>query len=334
MRSRLLSLALLIAAAGFPANAAPLIGGPKTISLDADGNIPGVVVSTQMGMGYVKGAKQVAVPLVAVAFETAAMAKTTHGSGGKITTKSLEMHLLIDEKVLQAIADQLQTMVEKDLAAQGFEILPKESVDHEARWTGIAKNDPIGTEVGDNFMSGFGGNGTKNRWFTAGNRPLFGTGAQAALSETSPLIRTAREKKFTLLFYRFKVQFTSIDAKNNLLFSSVKGENGLHMLNADLAVFTPENTQGGIFKLKANVTAGADFVKELRELPRGGAEVAGVQMSAALQSLLSGAATTATSSKNSGHYAVLADPELYKSGSLALIHAASRQFAQALRKAQ
>ena len=61
MRSRLLSLALLIAAAGFPANAAPLIGGPKTISLDADGNIPGVVVSTQMGMGYVKGAKQVAV---------------------------------------------------------------------------------------------------------------------------------------------------------------------------------------------------------------------------------------------------------------------------------
>lgn len=335
MRAPLLPLMLLIATAGFSASAhAALIGGPKSIPLDAAGNIPEVVVSTKMGMGYVKGAKKVAVPLISVAFETSAKAMTSRRSAGTTTTKSLEMHLLVDEKILQAVTDELQAIVEKDLAAQGFELLPKDTIDAEARWTGIAKNEPIGVEVGDNFMSGFAGNGIKNRWFTAGNRPLFGTGAQGALSETSALIRTAREKKITLLFYRFKVQFTSIDAKNNLLFSSVKGENMLHMLSADVGVFTPDNTNGGVLVLKADVTAGADFVKELRELPKGQSEVVGQQMSAVLQTLMSGVATTATSSKNSGHYAVLADPELYKSGSLALLKAASKQFAQALRKAQ
>ena len=106
------------------------------------------------------------------------------------------------------------------------------------------------------------------------------------------------------------------------------------MLSADVAVFTPEHTLAALLKLKADVTAGSDYVQEVRELPKEKAETIGLQMSAVLQTLVSGAATTATSGKPSGHYAVVANPERYQADSLLLIKAASKQFAQALRKAQ
>lgn len=303
MRSPLPALLLSICLAALSADAKPLIGGPKTIPVAADGSVPGVVASPMMAQGsYVKGATKVAVPLIAVAFETSAQARITHASGGDHTTKSLDLKLSVDNAVLQAICTELQAMVEKDLVAQGFEILPKESIDTEARWLGIAKDGKTGEDVKDNFMSGFMGNGSMNRWFTAGNRPLFGTGAQAALSETSALIRTARERKISLLFYRFKVQFTELEGKNGLIFNYVKGKNSLHVVSADLSVFTPAHTQGALIKLTANLAAGSDFVQELQGHP--------------------------------GRYTVVASPERYKADSLLLIQAVSRQFAQALRKGQ
>ncbi len=296
-----LVFALTSATPAFAAKA--LFGGPKTIQVEANGSVAEVVASPQMGQGsYAKGATKVAVPLIAVAFETAAQARVTHSGGDKITTKSLELRLSVDDSVLQAITAELQAMVEKDLAAQGFEILPKDSIDADARWKGIAKDGKIGEDVKDNFMSGFMGNGSMNRWFTAGGRPLFGTGAQAALSETSALIRTARERKISLLFYRFKVQFTDLEGKNGLVFNYVKGKNVLHMVSADVSVFTPEHTLGGLIKLIANLTAGSDFVGELQGTP--------------------------------GRYKVVADPARFQADSLLLLSAASKQFAQALRKAQ
>ena len=69
-----------------------------------------------------------------------------------------------------------------------------------------------------------------------------------------------------------------------------------------MAVFTPEHTLGALVKLNANVTAGSDFVQEAKGSP--------------------------------GSYVVVADPVAYKADSLTLIHAVSKQFAQALRKAQ
>lgn len=298
---RLPSLALCLATclAALSAEAKPLIGGPKTIAVNADGTVSGSVASTKMGFGsYTKGASKVAVPLIAVAFETSAQAKASNS----FASKSLALRLAVDDAVLQAICAELQTMVEKDLAAQGFEILPKESIDTEARWLGIAKDGKTGEDVKDNFMSGFMGNGSMNRWFTAGNRPLFGTGAQAALSETSALIRTARERKISLLFYRFKVQFTDLEGKNGLVFNYVKGKNVLHVMSADLAVFTPANTNGGMIILNENLTAGSDFVQELQG--------------------------------STGNYRVVANADHYKADSLVLIHAVSQQFAQVLRKAQ
>jgi hypothetical protein len=287
----------------------PLIGGPKTIALDAAGNIPDKVVKAEMGQGgYLQGAKKVAVPLIAVAFESSATAFVSNRSTGPsmVTTssKSLKLRLKIDEKVLQGICDQLQEMVEKDLAAEGFEILPANSIDQEPRWVGIKKDEPTGVEMGDNFMSGFAGNGMNNVWYTAGKRPLFGTGATGALSELSPLIRTAREKKFSLLFYRFKVQFADVDANKGVFFSSIKGTNVLHMISADCAVFTPENTLGGMLKLKANLTAGADYVEEMQ------------------------------GEKGGGNYVIVANAERYSSDALRLIHATSKQMAQALKAAQ
>lgn len=280
-----------------------MFGGAKTIAVEADGTVPGSVASAQMGQGgYISGAKKIAVPLIAVAFETSAEARVTHGGRDAITSKSLALKLKIDDAVLQSICAELQAMVEKDLAAQGFEILPKESIDTEARWTGITKDGQTGTDVKDNFMSGFMGNGSKNRWFTAGNRPLFGTGAQSALSETSALIRTAREKKISLLFYRFKIQFTELEGKNNLIFNYLKGKNVLHMVSADMSVFTPEHTLGSIVKLNANLSAGSDFVEEAQ-------------------------GTT-------GNYVIIANPERYKADALLLIQATSKQFAAALRKGQ
>ncbi len=332
-RTPLVALSLLLMA-HTPAFAA-LIGGPKTIPLDASGNVPGVVVSTQMGMGgYVKGATKIAVPLVMVAFESNAKAKTVRSSGGTTTTKSLENHLMIDEKYLQAIADQVQAIVEQDLKAQGFTVLPNTEVDKEARYAGITKDGKSGVEVGDNFMSGFGGNGVKNRWYTAGNRPFFGTGAQGPLSETSALIHLARESGKTLLFYRFKIQFTEIDAKNNLFFSSVKGKNVLHMVSADATIYTPANTLGSMIKLDANLTAGSDFISDVQELPKNAADEVALNMGAALEALRTMSAVTTTSSKASGHYGIVADPAKYSEGSLALIKATSRQFAEAIRKAQ
>ncbi|MDB6093277.1 MAG: hypothetical protein JWM32_839 [Verrucomicrobia bacterium] len=331
--SRKLLLALcVVVAAQIPSFAR--IGGPKTIPLDPSGNAPGELVAAQMGMGgALKGATKVVVPVIVVAFESSAKAKTVHSGGGTTTTSSLESHLLIDEKYLQAICDQLQDIVEKDLAAQGFQLLPKDSVDQEPRYTGIAKTGKAGAEIGDDFMSGFAGNGLKSRWFTAGNRPFFGTGATGALSETSALIHLARESGKTLLFYRFKVQFTEIDAKNNLFISYVKGKNMLHILSADACVFTPANTMGSMMKLNANLTAGSDYVEEVRELPKDQADRVGLNMSAALSSLM-GSPTTTSSSKNSGQYAIIANPDRYQADSLLLIKAVSKQVAQALRKAQ
>ena len=286
-----------------PVFAKPLIGGPKTIAVEAGGVVSEVVASPMMGQGsYAKGATKVAVPLIAVAFETSAQARISNAGRESSTVKSLELRLAIDDATLQGICAELQAIVEKDLAAQGFEILPKESIDTEARWLGIAKNGKPGEDVKDNFMSGFMGNGSMNRWFTAGDRPLFGTGATGALSELSPLIRTARERKISLLFYRFKVQFTDLEGKNGLVFNYVKGKNILRMVSADVAVFTPEHTLGGMIKLNANLTAGSDFVQELQGSP--------------------------------GRYKVVADPVRFKADSLLLIQATSKQFAQALRKAQ
>ena len=303
MRSLLLGLVFLISFATLSLEAKPLIGGPKTIAVEADGTVAGSVASAMMGQGsYTNGATKVAVPLIAVAFETSADARISHGSRDSISTKSLSLRLSVDNAVLQSICAELQAMVEKDLVAQGFEILPKESVDTEARWLGIAKDGKVGEDVKDNFMSGFMGNGSMNRWFTAGDRPLFGTGATGALSETSALIRTARERKISLLLYRFKVQFTDLEGKNGLVFNYVKGKNVLHIVSADVSVFTPAHTQGSMIKLNANVTAGSDFVQELKGNP--------------------------------GSYLVIASPEQYKADSLMLLHAISKQFAQALRKAQ
>ncbi len=283
----------------------PLIGGAKTIAVDATGNVTERVVKAELGQGgYLSGAKKIAVPLIAVAFESSATAFVGNYHDGTMVTKSLALRLRIDEKVLEGICAQLQALVEKDLADAGFELLPANSIDAEPRWTGIAKDAPIGTEVGDNFMSGFGGNGTKNRWYTAGQRPLFGAGFTGALSETSALIRTAREKKISLLFYRFKVQFADIDTNKGLIFSSVKGENVLHMVSADCAVFTPAHTLGTLLKLKANLTAGSGYVQDML-----GAD-------------------------GSGSYVIVADPARYTSDALLLIKATSRQIAQALRAAQ
>lgn len=299
MRHPCLALCLATCLAVLTADAKPLIGGPKTIAVGADGKIPGTVASTKMGMGsYTKGASKVAVPLIAVAFETSAQAKVSNS----FAMKSIAYRLAVDDAVLKSICAELQTMVEADLAAQGFEILPKDSIDQEARWLGIAKDDKTGEDVKDNFMSGFMGNGSMNRWFTAGDRPLFGTGFTGALNETSALIRTARERKISLLFYRFKVQFTDIDGKNGLVFNDVKGKSVLRIVNADVSVFTPANTNGGMIILNENITAGTDFIKDKQG--------------------------------STGSYRIVADPEHYKADSLTLIHAVSQQFAQVLRKVQ
>ncbi len=299
MKTSVVSCFLLCFAFACTAQAKPLIGGPKTIPVGADGSVPGLVASPQMGMGgNISGATKVAVPLIAVAFETSAEARMSNS----FATKNLSLRLSVDDAVLKAVTAELQTMVEADLAAQGFEVLPKESIDAAPRWVGISKNGKTGEDIKDNFMSGFMGNGSMNRWFTAGDRPLFGTGSTGALSELSPLIRTAREMKISLLFYRFKVQFTDLEGKNGLVFNYVKGKNVLHIVSADMAVFTPAHTLGSMIKLNANVTAGSDFVRELQ-------------------------GTT-------GSYVVVADPAQFKADALTLIHAVSKQFAQALRKGQ
>ena len=296
-------VALLMVLTGLSLSDKSLIGGPKTIPVGPNGTIEGSVASPMMAQGgYIKGATKVAVPLIAVAFETSAEAKISSGGREFSSTKSLDLRLAVDDAVLKSIVAELQSMVEKDLVAEGFEILPKESIDAEARWLGIAKDGKTGEDVKDNFMSGFMGNGSMNRWFTAGDRPLFGAGATGALAETSALIRTARERKISLFFYRFKVQFTDLEGKNALVFTYVKGKNVLHIVSADVSVFTPSHTNGGMIKLNANITAGNDFVQDLQGSP--------------------------------GRYRVVASPEHYKTDSLTLIHAVSKQFAQALRKAQ
>src|SRR4051812_4053633 len=167
---------LLGAATALPLSAKPLIGGLKTVAVEADGTVHESVAKAKLGMGgYLNGAKKVAVPLIAVAFESSAKAKSSHNFGDVRRDLSLETQLVIDEKTLLAIANQIQAIVEKDLTAAGFEVLPKETFDQEPRWLGISKDGKPGAEIGDNFMSGFAGNGIKSRWYAASNRPLFAT---------------------------------------------------------------------------------------------------------------------------------------------------------------
>lgn len=282
----------------------PLIGGPKTIPLPSSGFLTESVVGAQAGMGgYVSGAKQVAVPLVAIAFESSSEARTSSSFDGTSTTRTLKLQLEVDAKTLQGIAAQLQEIVEADLKAQGFEVLAKESIDGDSRWQGIAKQPAAGEEVKDNFMSGFMGNGSFNRWYTSGERPLFGTGSTGALSELSPLIHIARERAIALLFYRFKVQFCEMDSNKGIVFNYVKGKNVLHMVSADMTVFTPKHTLGSMVKLKADITAGSDYVQELQ-------------------------------TRAKGDYRVVADPQRYTDDSLLLVKSVSRQFAEFLKRAQ
>ena len=64
MKTSIASCFLLCFAVAFTAQANPLLGGPKTIAVGADGSVPGLVASAQMGQGgYVSGATKVAVPL-------------------------------------------------------------------------------------------------------------------------------------------------------------------------------------------------------------------------------------------------------------------------------
>jgi len=277
--------------------------GPKSIAVGPDGSLSENVVKTEVGFGgYLSGAKKVVVPIIAVAFESSAKAKTSTGGSTGYTTHSLETRLSVDEKTMQSISDELQAIVEQDLAKAGFEVLPKDTLDQDSLWTGIPKDGKPGVEVGDNFLSGFGGNGVMNRWYTAGHRPLFGTGSGGALDSVATLLKIAKQKQVTILAYRFKIQYSQIDAQNHVFYSSVKGKNQLHMLSADLSVVTPDHILGGLVKLKADLTAGSDYVE--------------------------------SSSGDKGSYLITANPERYKEGSLALVKAVSPQFAQLLRKAQ
>jgi hypothetical protein len=260
-------------------------------------------VKTEVGFGgYLSGAKKVVVPIIAVAFESSAKAKTSNGGSTGYTTHSLETRLAVDEKTMKAICNELQAIVEQDLAKAGFEVLPKDTVDQDPLWTAIPKDGKPGVEVGDNFMSGFGGNGVMNRWYTAGDRPLFGTGSGGALDSVSALLKIAKQRQITILAYRFKIQYTEIDAQNHVFYSSVKGKNQLHMLSADLSVVTPDHILGGLVKLKADLVAGSDYVE--------------------------------SNSGEKGSYLITANPERYQAGSVALVKAVSPQFAQHLRKAQ
>jgi hypothetical protein len=292
----------LFLACALPLAAKSLIG-PKTIPLGSDGAIHEQVVKTEVGFGgYLSGAKKVVVPIIAVAFESSAKAKTSNGTSSGYVTHSLETRLVVDAPTMMAISDELQAIVEQDLAKEGFEVLPKDTLDQDPLWVAIPKNGKPGEEVGDNFLSGLGGNGVMNRWYTAGSRPLFGTGSGGALDSVSALLKIAKQKQITILAYRFKIQYTSIDANNHIFFSTVAGKNMLHMVSADLSVVTPEHILGGLMKLKADLTAGSDYME--------------------------------SSSGEKGSYLITANPDRYKAGSLSLVKAISPQFAQLLRKAQ
>lgn len=94
MRSLVPAIALSLCLAALSADAKPLIGGPKTIQVGPDGAVPGSVASPMMSQGrYIKGASKVAVPLIAVAFETSAKATVTHGGRDSISKKSLKLKL-------------------------------------------------------------------------------------------------------------------------------------------------------------------------------------------------------------------------------------------------
>src|SRR4249919_3825957 len=84
---------LLSAAFALTAQAKPLLGGAKTIAVGPDGSVPGLVASPQMGQGgYVSGATKVAVPLIAVAFETSAEAQTSNSFGSKSLALRLDVN--------------------------------------------------------------------------------------------------------------------------------------------------------------------------------------------------------------------------------------------------
>lgn len=286
-----------------PMSAKLINTGPKSIPLGPDGSVAENVVKTEVGFGgYLSGAKKVVVPIIAVAFESSAKARTSNGGSTGYTTHSLETRLSVDEKTMQSVCAELQAIVEQDLAKAGFEVLPKDTLDQDPLWIAIPKDGKPGVEIGDNFMSGLGGNGVMNRWYTAGNRPLFGTGSGGALDSVAALLKIAKQRQITIIAYRFKIQYTEIDAQNHVFYSVVKGKNQLHMSSADLSVVTPDHILGGLVKLKADLGAGSDYVE--------------------------------SNSGDKGSYLITANPERYKAGSVALVKAVSPQFAQHLRKAQ
>ena len=299
-------LTLLICAgllAATSAHAGRLIGGPGNVTLDASGQAPGTVVSARAPTGrYVKGVTQIVVPVVAIAFEDRAMGNVTSSFIGR--KQSFEARLSgVDDDVFQSIANQAQEIVEADLRAQGFELLPRDAVDREPRFTGIPKKGVTGAEAKDDFMSGIGGNGSFNRWFTAGNRPFWGEGTRGLFSEHSTLVHLARNTGKTVVLYRFKVQFAEVDAKSGVVFSKLKGKTNLHLAGAEVGIFTPANTMGAMFNLDDNLSYGANFINTM-------------------------------SGNDDGDNRIVADPEAYEDGSLKLIKAVSRQFAEAIKRGQ
>src|SRR3954471_5096081 len=108
-------LLLLICAA--PLSAKLINNGPKSIAVGPDGTLSENVVKTEVGFGgYLSGAKKVVVPIINVAFESSAKAKTSNGTSTGYVTHSLETRLSIDEQTMRSITDELQAIVEQDLA--------------------------------------------------------------------------------------------------------------------------------------------------------------------------------------------------------------------------
>ncbi|MFT3755954.1 MAG: hypothetical protein QM769_08400 [Pseudoxanthomonas sp.] len=171
---KLLICAGLLAATS--AHAGRLIGGPGNVTLDASGQAPKTVVSAQAPTGrYVKGATKIVVPVVAIAFESRAMGSATSTYIGR--NQNFEARLSgVDDDVFQSIANQAQDIVEADLRAQGFELLPRDAVDQEPRYAGIAKKGVAGVETKDDFMSGVGGNGSFEPLVHRWQPPILGYG--------------------------------------------------------------------------------------------------------------------------------------------------------------
>jgi len=245
----------------------------KPVEIKAGEAIPAGIIETSHLVVF-KHDKPVVLPMVAVSFQT----EVTEKAGGGMFKTALVYALDgIPAALMQKIADEAQDVVEAELKAGGWQILPAaKAVDTDAYKEWSKSPDPSREEVKRQFFSKGKGTNTfsakeMERVFVAGGRPLVGNGVVLGGWTAAPAIcKLGQAVGAKVMLVRVIVNFANITAGKRSLFTGDqdwKGRSMLEVSYAEMDVYPPDSSGATPARLstEAPVTLHSEFIKAVQK---------------------------------------------------------------------